>query len=270
MLRPAAPLRKLVLPLLGGVAMAAPALRQAPDLSASPANQLVVAGNACGPAALLNAFRCGNPNWQRASRAITGSTDKDRLLTIIRGSGMRPSHNLPGHPRWSRRGVSVADLTDMANELTIGQALPPISSEVFFLIPRESPDALLRRVHQRLDTSLAKGLPPVLSLRRYALRSQPNGNPPQWTVIDAHFVTLTAIPRKLDPSTRRFPVTYIDPWGGKICQGAITIPDPATFTDPAGRSFCLEADFPQSPVGKSLIRHSEPTTLTLAAAVGRW
>ena len=43
-----------------------------------PANQLVVAGNACGPAALLNAFRFGNADWQRRVR-LAGATDKERL-----------------------------------------------------------------------------------------------------------------------------------------------------------------------------------------------
>ena len=263
-------IRKLVLPLLGGAALAASALREAPDPTAVPANQLVVAGNACGPAALLNAFRCGNSAWQRASAAISGSTDKERLLTIIRISGMRPSRNIPGHPRWSRRGVSVADLTDMANELTAGQYLPPISSEMLFLQPRESPENLLHRVYQRLDTSLAKGLPPVISLRRHALRSQPDSKSPQWVVIDAHFVTLTAIPRSLDKSARSFPVSYIDPWGAKLCKGSIGIPNPAAFTDSAGQAFCLEADCPQSAVGQSLVQHGEKSILTLAAAIGRW
>jgi len=268
--RPAPQLRKLLLPLLGGVALAAPALREAPDLTAGPANQLVVAGNACGPAALLNAFRYGNTDWQRACRAITGTTDKECLLTIIRVSGMRPSRNLPGHPRWSRRGVSVADLTDMANELIAGQYLPPINSDVFFLSPQESPESLLQRVHRRLNTSLAKGLPPVLSLRRYALRPQPGDKAPQWVVINAHFVTLTAIPRTLDKTARAFSVSYIDPWGGKNCQGSIGIPGPAAFTDSSGQSFCLAADFPQSAVGESLVHRSEKTLLTLAAAIGRW
>ncbi len=40
--------------------MAAPPLREAANLTAVPVNQLTVAGNACGPAALLSAFRFGD------------------------------------------------------------------------------------------------------------------------------------------------------------------------------------------------------------------
>jgi hypothetical protein len=42
------------------------------------------------------------------------------------------------------------------------------------------------------------------------------------------------------------------------------------MTNPAGNSSCLEARFPQSPVGKKQIRDREPSLLTLSAAIGRW
>ena len=249
--------------------MAAPAAREAPNPAAVPVNQLVVAGNACGPAALLNAFRFGNTDWQRAANALAGANDKESILKIIREIGMRPSKHVPGRPRWSRRGVSVADLRDMANEMTAGRFLPPLSEEVFFPPPGETPEKLLRRVYQRLATSLAKGLPPVVSLRRYVLRPQ-DGKPPQWVAIDAHFVTLTLMPRALEKNARAFDVGYIDPWGGKRCQGSIEIPASPVFVDTAGGASCLEADFPQSAAGKTLVRRGEKTVLVPAAAIGRW
>ena len=262
-------LSSLAVLLLGAAATAAPAMREAFDWAAVPANQLVVAGNACGPTALLNALRFGSPAWQRASDAIAGANDRDRILRIIRDMGMRPSAHVTGRPRWSRRGVSVADLRDMGNELTAGRFLPQMNDEVFFLKPREAPEKLLRRVHQRLEASLAKGLPPVVSLQRYALRHPP-GKAAEWMVIDAHFVTLTGIPRKLEKNARSFPVSYLDPWGGKRCQGTIGIPEAAVFADSAGNSSCLEADFPQTSVGKKLIRPGERNLLTVSAAIGRW
>jgi hypothetical protein len=259
----------LLAPLLGLSVIATAETREAPNLTAIPADQLVVAGNACGPAALLNAFRFGNDAWQRASDAIAGANDRERILRIIREIGMRPSKHMPGHPRWSRRGVSLADLHDMADEMVAGKYLPKFSEEVFFLTPRESPEKLLRRVHQRFEKSLSKGLPPVVSLRRYVLRKS-SGNAPQWIVVDAHFVTLTALPRKLDKQARSFPVSYIDPWGGKRCQGRIAIPGTTIMADASGNSSCLEADFPQSAVGKKRVAKGEKTMLAVSAAIGRW
>lgn len=245
-------------------ATAASPLREAPDLTVAAANQLVVAGNACGPTALLNAFRFGNADWKRAYNSITGTTDKERINTLIRESGMRPSNYIKGRPRWSRKGVNIADLCDMANETARGKMLPLVSQEVLFLKKGESQEKLLQRAHQRLDVSLSKGLPPVLSLRRYALRGS------QWIVLDAHFVTLVSMPRKLEKGARSFAVTYADPWGGKISTGSIGIPDRPVLSGLASTSPCLEAVFPQAAVGKKLARSGEPTPLTLAAALGRW
>lgn len=246
------------------LATAAPLLREAPNLSATPADQLVVSGNACGPTALLNAFRFGNPAWQRASNAITGETDKQRIYTIIREYGMRPSAAIKGRPRWSKKGVNLADLCDIANELTRGRYLPQVSQEVLFRNPGESPEKLLKRAHARLDTSLEKGLPPIISLRRFVKRGK------AWVALDAHFVTVTAIPRKLEKGAASFAISYIDPWGGKACQGNIAIPNRAVLADAPGHSPCLEAGFPQASVGRKLVRNGEPSVLTLAAVLGRW
>jgi hypothetical protein len=246
---------------------AAPVQKDADKPSPVPVNQLVVAGNACGPAALLNAFRFGNSDWQRASPA--GVDDKERVLKVIREIGMRPSKHIPGHPRWSRRGVSVADLLDMANEMTTGHFLPPLGDEVFFLKSSETPEKLLLRVQQRLAKSVVKGLPPILSLRRYALR-KPSSGPPQWTLVDAHFVTLTTIPATLDKNARGFSIDYIDPWGGRYCKGIIRIPDQTVMQDTAGNPTCLEVLFPKTPVGGKMVRKGEKSFVAVSAAIGRW
>jgi hypothetical protein len=243
---------------------AVPPLRGDPNPAATPANQLVVSGNACGPTALFNAFRFGSEEWQRALTTLTGSTDKERIYSLIRGSGMRPSKHLSGQPRWTRKGVNIADLCDMANETTRGLMLPPVSQEVLFLKKGESQAGLLHRVHQQLGVSLAKGLPPVLSLRRYVLRKS------VWTVMDAHFVTLLALPAKLDKGARSFPVTYADPWGGRIRVGTIAIPERMILSDQATTAPCLEAIFPDSSVGKKLVHPGEQSSLALSAALGRW
>lgn len=265
-------IRNTIVPalLFSGLAMAEPAARP-PEVPAGPApvNQLVVSGNACGPAALLNAFRFGDDGWHKAGDAVKGANDKERILTVIREIGMRPSKHLPGRARWSRRGVGVADLRDMANEMTTGMFLPTLGEEVFFLKPRETPEKLLERVHGRFAKSVRKGFPPIVSLRRHALRTQKSG-PPQWIVIDAHFVTLTKIPADLTKGARGFGVGYIDPWGGKFAEGTIRIPDPPQMADGSGQASCLEAVFPKTAVGSRLLRNNEKSFIAVSAAIGRW
>lgn len=251
---------------------AAPPLREAANPGASPADQLAVSGNACGPAALLNAFRFGDANWQRAAAVAHGDTDKARLLSIIRTWGLRPSAHLTGRLRWTRHGVNVDDLCDMANEMTRGQVLPQVADEIFLLKPGESAPELLRRVHVCLASSLGRGLPPVISLRRVARRGEA-GKPPLWVVVQGHFVTVIGVPRKLERHATSFPVTYVDPWGGKRGEGRLSLSQWAFLSDPASAaaiSPCLRADFPQANVGKELLRAGEPSELTLAAAIGKW
>lgn len=233
-------------------------------MDAVPVNQLVVSGNACGPAALLTAFRFGGGSWQDVYDAVGGNTEREKIRTVIRDIGMRPSAHIPGRARWSRRGVNVADLQDMANEMTAALYQPYLGQEVFFRREGESQAALLRRVHRGFERSLAKGFPPVLSVRRYA------GSGARWRPVDAHFVTVIAVPRALPRGTTSFPVTYIDPWGGRRCTGRIAIPARPLLADGTGESSCLEAEFPQSAVGKSKVRRGERSALAVSAALGRW
>lgn len=266
------PLLRLASGIVGCLALAtAQPLLEAPNGGAQPVNQLSIAGNACGPAALLTAYRFGNENWQRAGGSIAGENDKQRLSYVIRNVAMRPSRHLGGRPRWSKSGVNVADLCDISNELTAGQYLPQVRYEILFLKPRESQEKLLRRVHDRFAESLAKGLPPVISIRRFAKRKA------GWTIIDGHFVTVISMPKKLEKGSRSFPVSYIDPWGGKRCEGQISISDRGFLAAPAeGQAVdptlspCLEAVFPQALVGRNKVQKGEETVLTLSAAIGRW
>jgi hypothetical protein len=244
-------------------------MRQAPNIAATPANQLSVSGNACGPAALLNAFRMGNPGWMRVADSLPGSDDKQRILSIIRTYGMRPSSHLANRARWSRGGVGVADLTDMGNEMIRGRFLPTLVHEVFFLKPRETPEKLVARVHQRMEKSLAKGLPPVLSIRRYAHRRGKAGTM-EWIILEAHFVTITAVPSKLPRDSTSFVVHYLDPWGGKRCKGSIRISETELLATPDNPVPCLEVDFPQADVGKKLVRNGEKSAIAASAAIGRW
>jgi hypothetical protein len=249
--------------------MASPPLRVAPNPTASPASQWVAGGNACGPAALLTAMRFGNPQWQRASQAIPGRTDREVIFAIIRERGMRPSAHLIGRPRWSPSGVNVLDLCDMGNELARGHFLPQLKHDVFFAVAGESQSELLRRVHRRLEGSLSKGMPPVVNLRRYSLRRE-GGGAPQWIALQAHFVTITAVPMTLPQGSRSFAVKYMDPWGGVAHTGTVMIPESGLLATSPGKSPCVEANFPRALVGKNEVRAGEPTALAMAAMIGIW
>jgi hypothetical protein len=256
---------------------APPAVRQAPDPAAPAVDQLAVSGNACGPAALLSAFRSGTPAWQRAAD-LPGASDREQLTLLIRRHGLVKSDHFADRIRWHpRRGVNVADLTDMANDLAAPRLLPRIDTEILFLEGRESPRDLLRRAHARIDASLRKGLPPIASLRRYARRHAPRGDA-LWLAIEGHFIVVTSVPGKLDREADSFDFDYIDPWGGRRRQGTLAVPDTAFQAAAPGRekpgplapSPCLLARCPQTHVGLAKIRPGEHSVVAFDALIGRF
>jgi hypothetical protein len=238
--------------------------RVAPHPAAAPVNQLAVSGNACGPAALLASFRCGSEAWQRAAASLPGSTDRDQLGQWIRRHGLRPSSTLKGRTRWSAKGINVEDLVDATNEMNRPLFLPALAHDDLFLRRGEKPEALLKRTRDRFDRSLAKGIPPLLSLRRFVLR---DGN---WTPLQGHFVTVTGVPRKLGKGETSFAIRYLDPWGGKRCEGRLGVPGTPVLALAGQTSPCLEALVPAAIIGKSEVRRGETSVVVPAAVIGRW
>lgn len=224
-------------------------------------NQRLVSNKACGPAALLNAFRFGDANWQRGLDAAAGKSDQERLSFTIRTYGMRPSSQFTGRSRWTSNGVNLADLTDLANDMAASQSLPPLKSEVLVSLNGSAPAKLLALAHKRCAASLAKGLPPVLGIRRFVWRKTQGGQA-AWLAVDAHYVTLTQLPA-LGWNARSFQIGYLDPNGGRRCVATVHVPDTPS---PSG----LIIDCPGTSVGRYQVRKGEPTLVMLSSVLGRW
>ncbi|YCM45206.1 hypothetical protein V2O64_04110 [Verrucomicrobiaceae bacterium 227] len=235
-----------------------------PVRNSSAVNQLRTSGNACGPACLLDAFQSGSKKWQASVAKIEGDSDTQKIIGIIKSYGKKGSQIDPKRARWNtRQGVSAQDLVNMANEMRTGMWMGTVKQALFFPKGREASTSLLQSTHRSLTKSLKKGLPPILSIRRVALRSPSRNTAPSWLTVKRHFVVLTGLPAKLPKNASSFRVTYHDPWGGKKCQGIIKITDHQTRT-----LGTLIADFPESKIGRDLIRRGEATELSLSSAIG--
>jgi hypothetical protein len=240
--------------------------RQAPAPAAQAINQRALSGNACGPAALLNACRFGSATWSVLPAALEAADDRAQLTSLIRRYGVRPSQHLPNRPRWSRHGINIADLTDLANEFAAdassGRKPPPLRHEILVLREGESPALLLRRCHRLLHDSLQRGFPPVLSIRSHRLGAE------GWKPLDAHFVTILAVPRKLERGADRFVFRCVDPWGAVRREGRLLIPQSPLLAAAGRPPPCLETILPGLHIAPPSAQN--PIRLTSAAILGRW
>ncbi|MEJ6560422.1 MAG: hypothetical protein QNK83_14435 [Akkermansiaceae bacterium] len=238
--------------------------RAAPDLSHKPINQLRTSGNACGPACLLEAFQSGSEKWQQSAAVITGDTQRARLLKIIKGHGARASKVNPKRRRWDQRGgINAEDLAIIANEMRTRSWMGTAKQELFFKGSRETQAKLLKRAHADLRNSLKKGLPPIMSIRRVALRQPPGSAIPSWLTLKRHYAVLTGLPESLPKNATSFAVSYRDPWGGYSCTGIVRI-----ATQPETGIATLILDFPKSTMGKDLVRKNENSALSFSSAIG--
>jgi hypothetical protein len=235
-----------------------------PVRDSPPVNQLRTSGNACGPACLLDAFRSGSKKWQASIAQFKGDSDTQKIIGIIKAYGKKGSYLDPKRARWNtRQGVSAQDLVSMANEMRTGMWMGTVKQTLFFPKGRETATVLLHSTHRSLSKALNKGLPPILGIRRVTLRAPEKNTVPIWLTVKRHFVVLTGLPERLPKNATSFRVTYHDPWGGKDCQGSIRITDNQTRT-----LGTLIADFPNSKIGRDLVRRGESSELSLSSAIG--
>jgi hypothetical protein len=236
----------------------------APNLTPSPINQLRTSGNACGPACLLDAFQCGSEKWSDSAKAIKGESERSRLIKIIQSYGARPSKLIPTRRRWDQRGgVNAEDLTAMANEMRTRSWMGTVKQEILFKGSRETPAKLLQRSHTKLRKSLKKGLPPIMSIRRVALRRIKGSNVSTWLTLKRHYLILTGLPESIKKNANSFPVSYRDPWGGRSLTGTVKI-----AAESQNGIATLVLDFPKSNVGENLVRKGEPVALSFSSAIG--
>jgi len=256
---------RVVIFLLGILPLAAEQNWRTTPVPNSPAvNQLRTDGNACGPACLLDALRSGSQKWRNSIAGIEGQNDTAKIKKIIYRFARRGSRLDPKRPRWhARSGINAIDLADIANELRSEKWMGTVKQEIFFRKNREAQPALLKRVHKELSSSLKKGLPPILHVRRVVWRTPAGTTTKAWLTVKRHYLVLTGLPAKLPRNAASFPVTYHDPWGGQKYQGTVQITD-----EKSGGLPTLVATFPKSNIGKSLVRKNEPTCLSLSSAIG--
>lgn len=246
-----------------------PVITPKPDAKAL--NQVSIHKYGCGPASIINAYRFGSPKWNTALSKIVGETDKEKFNFLVRYYGRKFSRNARASMRWDdRSGINGLDLTDLANDFQTRRklTLPKLKHTTHFVKSTDAHKQLLFDTHKHLTKSLRAGYPPVMSIKRFAQRGS------LWRQVHGHFVVLYEIPGSLPLNATSFEIKYIDPWGGKILTGTIKIPEKAFYAvnnaakKPTFRkSPTLVVDFPQSSLGRRLVKKNERSATVLAASI---
>jgi len=245
----------------------------APKFDSKGVNQIPIHKNGCGPASLISAYRFGSEKWQKALEKIVGDTDEEKFNDLIKKHGNIFSQHLHLQRRFSdKHGINIVDLTDLANDFHTKHnlQLPELAYNSHFLKGKMDHAELLEKTHKALKKSLNKGFPPLLSLKTFAQKGS------RWTQIHGHFVVLLEIPGSLEKDAKSFNIKYMDPWGGKILTGSIKLPEKSFFATNIAtkkweprRSPLLEVDFPDSPLGKWLLKPNQRFATTLAFSISQ-
>ena len=160
--------------------------------------------------------------------------------------------------------------------------LPPVRGDFLNVLPGESADAHLRRVHDRLAASLAAGFPPVIEFRSFS--AQPKAESKDgylWEGLCAHYVVVAGVG---EVSTVGFPLRLADPYTGRVIDAFAYAERHRAFT--ATKDFTPDAEgkpkwewisgypyllvlLPQIPLKIQKEPWHDRTTVTLAYAVYR-
>lgn len=178
--------------------------------------------SACVPATLLNALRFGPENFQHQASALPGTTDRERLESIVTVASAMPSHIEPGQPTFSENnGVRADDIPLVLAQLLTGGTGDAPRGTYLDRHTNESGHGHLTRIHSMPLGLLAAGVPVVLSMGAFGATSANDQKDFTWNGLGAHAVLIIALPKALSHDALGCPMRYVDPWTASIQEGYI-------------------------------------------------
>lgn len=171
--------------------------------------------NACGPASILNCLKFSRPEMQEVYGKLTGGSDGMKMRFVVdRYLKLRDSSVYPGQRRWGVHGVASEDLVAGMNELLAAHGAGELAATYLDRQEGEASLDFARRIHRLMQTSLERGVTPILSLRAFYVRDQEeSGHEPAWETGPHHNVVVTAAGDFAAGSG--FLLTALDPWEGR-------------------------------------------------------
>ncbi len=172
----------------------------------------------CGPCALANALAHGDADCRRAFAALEGDTPLDRVQTIIRRFGDRPSEKYEGRQtRYSATdGTTTEDMPFLANDLLKASKLTEVEAHWLNVHEGENGRAHLRRLHGLFSDALAAGMPAVVEVRSFGANTAA-AKGPQWDGMLGHWMPVVGVePAVLSPRATGFVCRFADSVSGTV------------------------------------------------------
>lgn len=195
--------------------------RTPPDAPPEAVSQQAVGNMACGPCALANALAHGDAACRRAFARLDGDTPLDRVETIIRKFGDKPSETYRGRrTRYlSGEGTTAEDIPLYANSLLGSVDLAPVKGQWLNVRAGESSRAHLRRMHKVFSDALAAGMPAVVEVRSFGANTVAEKGP-EWNGLQGHWMPVVGVePATLPVRATGFVCRFADSAAGTIIEG---------------------------------------------------
>lgn len=195
------------------------------ETSESLIPQSAIGPNACGPTALLYAFKLGRKDMREAYDKLGGSGDSEKLRSIVQTYGARESQTKYHRVRLeAKNGMAPLDLFATASDMlsTAATKAAPLLQQTMARKESEAASgSFLARIHESLKRSIANKVPVVSIIVPYIGTYKPEKNMNLWSEHTGHYVVITGVPERLHPGALGFTFEYLDPATGRASQAMI-------------------------------------------------
>jgi hypothetical protein len=196
--------------------------------------QATLGENACGPCAVVNALLRAKAPYADVLQSVAGETPLEKAGDLVRRFGQAPSDAYAGEKAYDpKRGITWVDLTACVNALLKERQAPPLEGSYLDRHRDEPLEDHLRRVHQRLASSIRKGVPVVTSVRSFAPEPKEGGDH-VWKGLNGHYVAITSVQDRVDDGEMGFRFTYADSFTGRLDTGYAHVDEARNFTAAKG------------------------------------
>jgi len=243
MLRPA-----VVLLAIAAAWLVAPPTAGRPDAQAARATaadkpiveQSLAGENSCGPCALYHALAWGDARLAAVAKKL-GREPADAVARLIELYGGKPSEAYGGkRARYeAASGITWIDLGRVVDDLLADHRLPAAAAGYLDRRRDEPPFAHARRVHALLRDSLRAGFPPLLSIRSFCARRDPekggrDEDAFEWQGLGGHWVAVVEVQAELAKDEEGFRIGFVDSESGKLLFGYAFAEEARNFTAARG------------------------------------